>query len=106
MADPDNVIGIAVVESQDGYTPIMRVGSSILRDLMKLMAPYKVEEYELGTLVKPNGDKILVLKPLDQDPDRVDAGFVLAGMIEPTVEVRAEKAISDPTQTQIPGVEA
>lgn len=105
MADPDNVIGIAVVDPQDGYAPIMRVGPDVLKQLLKMMAPYGADEYELGTIVRPDGDKVLVLKIVDGVPGRIDSGFVLAGRTTPILEERAKKAINDPSQSQIAEVE-
>lgn len=104
MKDAGNVIAVGIVEPQDGYDPIMLLGTPVLKNLIKMMSAYGSEEYELGTLTNSQGEKVLVLKPTDA-PQGVNAGFLVAGRVDMSPPpAKAVKAMADPDQTKIPGV--
>ena len=91
LQNTSHTIGVGKIENQDNFVPIMIVDAGLLKELTKLMASYEPKDYEIGTIVKADGEKVLTLKPYSETMKNTKAGFLLAGRQPKTKEEKAKK---------------
>ena len=94
-----STLAIGEIENPGEYRKVVKIDSSLLKDLIKMMAPFEPSEYEVGVV----GVDTLGFKPVSSSKNvSQNTIFLLATLAEPEETKKApDPVVVDPDQTEI-----